>query len=289
MRAALPVESGRVSRAGARIGFETFGEGRPDILLLPTWTIIHSRFWKMQVPYLSRTYRVTAYDAPGNGLSDRVVDPERHSGENIAADGLAVMDHLGIERAVLVGLSLGAHYAVRLAREAPDRVAGIALIGPTLGIVPPIPERAAIGERIEQPYPENPKGWEKYNISYWHDHYADFAQFFFSQAIPEPHSTKPIEDAVGWALETTAAVLEAEAHRPPPVESDREALSALDCPVLVIHGTEDRIQPHAVGAEAARLTGGNLVSLGGSGHMPNVRDPVTVNLLLRRFVEGLAA
>ena len=289
MRAALPLASAQIERADARIGFETFGDGSPDILLMPAWTIVHSRFWKMQVPYLSRHYRVTAYDAPGNGLSDRVVEPERHSGEDVAADGLAVMDHLGIERAVLVGLSQGAQYAIRLAREAPERVAGIAMICPALGITAPHPERASIGERIDLPYPENPQGWDKYNIAYWRDHYPDFAQFFFSQAICEPHSTKPVEDAVGWALETNPAVLEAEAHRPEPVETDVEALSALTCPVLVIHGTADRIQSHRVGEEAARLSGGSLVSLEGAGHMPNVRDPVKVNLLLRDFVEGLAA
>jgi pimeloyl-ACP methyl ester carboxylesterase len=62
-------------------------------------------------------------------------------------------------------------------------------------------------------------------------------------------------------------------------------LEALTCPVLVTHGTGDRIQPHQGGVEAARLTGGTLVSMEGSGHMPNVRDPIRFNLILREFIE----
>ena len=49
------------------------------------------------------------------------------------------------------------------------------------------------------------------------------------------------------------------------------------------------MQPHDVGVEAARLTGGTLVSFDGSGHIPNLRDPVRFNLLLREFVERVAA
>jgi pimeloyl-ACP methyl ester carboxylesterase len=64
-------------------------------------------------------------------------------------------------------------------------------------------------------------------------------------------------------------------------------LAGLTCPVLVIHGTRDRIAPHTAGEEAGRLTGGTLASLTGSGHFPHVRDPVKVNLLLREFVESV--
>ena len=75
MRARYPDVEGFVERDGLRIGYEVFGDGEPTILLLPTWTTIHSRFWKMQVPYLSRHYRVITIDGPGNGRSDRTLDP----------------------------------------------------------------------------------------------------------------------------------------------------------------------------------------------------------------------
>ena len=54
MRAADPAIAGRVERDGLSLGYEVFGSGEPTLLLLPTWTIVHSRIWKMQVPYLSR-------------------------------------------------------------------------------------------------------------------------------------------------------------------------------------------------------------------------------------------
>ena len=57
------------------------------------------------------------------------------------------------------------------------------------------------------------------------------------------------------------------------------------CPVLVIHGTDDRIRPHTVGARLAELTGGSLVLLEDSGHAPLARSPVEVNLLIKEFAD----
>jgi len=287
MRAVTPDRAGYVVRDGLSLGYEVFGHGEPTILLLPTWTIIHSRFWKMQVPYLARRYRVITYDGPGNGRSDRVTDPARYSAESYAADAAAVLDACAVERAVVVGLSLGAQYATRLAALHSERVIGLALIGPALALGEPLPERAGIVDNFHRPYPQDPQGWDKYNLAYWHDHYQDFAQFFFEQVFTEAHSTKPIEDAVGWAMEGGPDILEAEAARPRPEVPDSEIFTKIDRPVLVLHGTEDRIQPHRVGEEAARLSQGSLVSMMGSGHIPNLRDPVRVNLLLREFVDRL--
>jgi pimeloyl-ACP methyl ester carboxylesterase len=59
------------------------------------------------------------------------------------------------------------------------------------------------------------------------------------------------------------------------------------CPVLVLHGDEDAIRPHAQGAALAEATGGTLVTLEGSGHGPHARDPVRVNLLIREFIENV--
>jgi pimeloyl-ACP methyl ester carboxylesterase len=162
------------------------------------------------------------------------------------------------------------------------------MIGPSLQLDIVRPEREAVADGLDQPYPENPQGWEKYNFAYWHDNYTDFTEFFFTEFFAEPHSTKPWEDAVGWASETGPDVLEAERRAPQPEPGDREALAGLTCPVLVIHGTDDKIQAYEAGEEAARLTGGALTTLTGSGHGPHLRDPVKVNLLLRDFVARVA-
>lgn len=288
MRAVQPVSAGYVERDGVGLGYEVFGEGDLTILLLPTWTIIHSRFWKMQVPYLSRHYQVITYDGPGNGRSSRIADPDRYRADEYARDAAAVLDECGVDRAVLVGLSLGGKYGLHFAQMFPERVLGLVMIGPSLELGIRHPDRKAAAERFLDPI-ENPGGWEKYNVAYWYADYSDFTEFFFAQCFSEPHSTKPREDAVRWAAETGPDILEAEKNSPEPEPGDREALTGLTCPVLVIHGTDDRVAAYAAGVEAARLSGGTLATLAGSGHIPNVRDPVKVNLLLRDFVGRLAS
>jgi predicted glycosyltransferase len=65
----------------------------------------------------------------------------------------------------------------------------------------------------------------------------------------------------------------------------RELLARINCPVLVIHGSEDGVRPHASGARLAELADGALTTLEGSGHIPLARDPVKINLLLRDFIK----
>ena len=60
--------------------------------LLPTWSIVHSRHWKMQIPYLARHCRVVTFDGRGNGRSDRPPASEAYLEREFAADALAVMD-----------------------------------------------------------------------------------------------------------------------------------------------------------------------------------------------------
>ena len=76
MRARYPDSDGLVVRDGVEIRYERYGEGRPAILLLPTWSVVHSRYWKMQVPYLARHFTVVCFDGRGSGGSSR---PEPHS------------------------------------------------------------------------------------------------------------------------------------------------------------------------------------------------------------------
>ncbi len=110
-------------------------------------------------------------------------------------------------------------------------------------------------------------------------------RIFFSQIFTEPHSTKPFDDCVGWALESTPEMLVATALASDLDEAGtRELAAQLRVPVLVIHGSDDTIRSHGSGAALAEATGGTMVTLEGSGHAPHVRDPVKVNLLLRDFL-----
>src|SRR5688572_24787902 len=101
-RARYPDSEGYVERAGVRIFYEVYGEGEHTILLLPTWSIIHSRHWKGQIPYLSRHFRVLTFDGRGNGRSDRPSGAEAYLAREFADDALAVMDATDTGSALLV-------------------------------------------------------------------------------------------------------------------------------------------------------------------------------------------
>ncbi|MGH2557048.1 MAG: alpha/beta fold hydrolase [Actinomycetota bacterium] len=205
MRARYPDRDGYVERDGVKIFYEVFGDGDPTVLLMPTWSIIHSRFWKMQVPYLARHYRVVTFDGRGNGRSDRPIASEAYSENEFAADALAVLDATGTEAAVVVSFSLGSQRSAVLAAEHPERVLGAIFIGPSYPAGgEPLPER--MGHSWEDQL-DTDEGWAKYNKHYWLRDYRSFVEFFMSRMFTEPHSTKQIEDTVGWGLETTGETL----------------------------------------------------------------------------------
>jgi pimeloyl-ACP methyl ester carboxylesterase/predicted glycosyltransferase len=277
-RARYPDESGYVERDGVRIHYGVYGSGEPTVLLLPTWSIIHSRHWKMQIPYLARHCRVLTFDGRGNGRSDR---PATGYGEReFAADALAVMDATATERAVIVSLSLGAQRALLLAAEQPERIESAVFICPAVPLGEGPQERT-------HPWNEEldtDEGWAKYNRHYWLRDYRGFLEFFFSQMFTEPHSTKPIEDCVGWGLETDAQTLIAtQLGEGLGRDAALELAGRVRCPVLVIQGSEDAITGPGRGIALAEAAAADLVMLEGSGHGPHVRDPVKVNLLLREF------
>ncbi len=274
---------------GVNIGYEVFGaDHEPTVLLLPTWTIIHSRFWKLQVPYLARHFRVVTFDGPGNGRSDRPLDPAAYGPEAVARDARAVMDATSTDRAVIVGLSAGVGRALKLAADHADRVLGAVLIGGTLASNPSLPDRREALSHFLDPYPAEPKGWERANASYWLEHYDDFIDWFFHQCFTEPHSTKQHEDCVGWAGETTPEVLLADAAMGVSTKTAVGWAERVTVPTLVIHGDQDRVAPLEQGRLIAEKTRGELVVLEDAGHVPLARDPVRVNLLIREFVERVA-
>jgi predicted glycosyltransferase len=117
--------------------------------------------------------------------------------------------------------------------------------------------------------------------------YPRWIEFFFDQQLPERHSTKQYEDTVSWALDTEpeAMAAEREGRHAPDRTAAEELCARVACPVLVIHGSDDRCQPLERGHRLSELTGGELVVLEGAGHLPHSRDPVKVNELIIDFIE----
>src|SRR5438876_8993686 len=160
----------------------------------------------MQIPYLGRHCRVVTFDGRRNGRTDRPQDLAAYDERECAADALAVMNETETGRAVIVGFSMGGQRGVILAAEHPERIDSAVFIAPNFpGGGDVLPERVVFSN-FEAEY-ESYADWAKYNKHHWLRDYRDFVEFFVSKIFTEPHSTKPIEDAVGWALETDGETL----------------------------------------------------------------------------------
>ena len=285
MRAKLPVREGFVDRDGVRLHYEIYGDGAKTMLFVPPWSIVHSRVYKAQLPYFSERFRCIAYDGRGNGKSDRPGDVAAYSLDSYVSDALAVMDATQTDKAIFVGLSSGAMLICILAAYHPERVeAGIfagaaASIGPGYSYMTP-QHFLEKSERFE--------GWNKYNREHWLSDYPDFADHFVRNIFSEPHSTKQIEDGIEWANDTNGPVLAKTVEArliAPPFDVSEAMYRKIICPLLMIHGDNDQIQPHARGALVAELTGAEFVTIPGGGHNPLGRFPAKCNVLINEFLD----
>lgn len=280
MRARYPDREGEVERDGVRVGYDLYGDpGRPCVVLLTSWAIVHMRQWKFQVPYLARHFRVLTVEGRGNGRADRPADPRAYADAEFVDDALAAMDATGIDRAVLVGLSLGARHALQFAARYPDRALGVVAIGTSFPSTP-VPD-------FDVPR-EDYAGWAGYNRHHWLADYPAWVEFFMSQVFTEPHSTKQREDGVDWGLDTDGATLAlTHGSGAGPTAADAEATCRrVRCPVLLVHGDRDAICADGTAVDLARWTGGRLVTVRGGGHAPTLREPVLVDRLIRDFVDS---
>ena len=288
-RARYPDEEGFIERDGVKVFWESYGQGEQTILFLPTWTLVHSRVWKAQIGYFARHFRVICFDPRGNGRSDRPQEASAYSEREFAQDAIDVLDACGVERAILVGLSTGAQRELLLATEHPERVAGAVFIG----AFAPVGRGGALRTRardriLKLKKPLTTRGWGKYNPAYWADGgYGDFVQWWAEMMFPEKHSTKQIEDTVAWCHDTDGETVRLSVLGDMPSHRELvEMAKRVECPVLVVHGTNDKITPYVDGKALAKLTGGRLETVEGAGHIPQARKPVQVNLAMREFIAG---
>ena len=91
MRARYPDCDGIVVRDGVGIRHERYGQGQPTVLLLPTWSLVHSRHWKMQVAYLAWHFTVVRFDGRGSGGSGRPPEPAAYTDVQFASDAQALV------------------------------------------------------------------------------------------------------------------------------------------------------------------------------------------------------
>jgi pimeloyl-ACP methyl ester carboxylesterase/predicted glycosyltransferase len=289
MRARHPDRAGFIERDSVKVSYEVYGDADQALLLIPSSPITHSRAWKGLIPFLSRHYTVVTLDGRGNGRSDRPARSGCYGPADVVADLLAVQDAAGVQRTIVIAHCHAVAWALRLAADHPERVSGLVAIAPNVALMPPHEHWAEPDQRWDQEL-DAYAGWGMRNRHFWRRDYRAWVEFFFDQLLPEAHSTKQHEDAVSWALETDAdtMIAEREGRRAPnSPEAAEELCRRVRCPVLVIHGSDDRCQPVARGKRLAELTDGELVTLAGAGHLPHGRDPVKVNLLIKDFADRI--
>ena len=225
------------------------------------------------------------FDGRGNGKSDRPEGVAAYLEHEFTADALAVMDATGTGKAVLAGLSCAANWMTPLAADHPERVLAAIFIGPAVPLAPGHPERA-ITSRFEEELDDEDEpgpgttattGSATTSIS------SSSSSRRCSRSRTPPSRSRTA--SAGRSRPTPATLADTTSAMGLCGREEFKTIAArVTCPVLVIHGDQDLIRPHAQGAALAELTGGELVTLEGSGHGPQARDPVKVNLLLRDFI-----
>lgn len=204
-----------------------------------------------------RRIRVIALDQRGHGESAKLYEPEAYAREKLAGDVLALMDHLGVGRADVFGYSMGTRTALQLALTAPDRVSNLILGG--------------IGGKLLEP--PQPVVGEPMADAMLADDPATITQ-------PMLKSFRQFADEQGEDRKALAAVTRV---KNPPL--DRDAMSALPMPVLVVAGAGDtgagdpeglaRIFPH-----------GHAVSVPGCDHFSAIPHALTKAAVFD-FLDGL--
>jgi 3-oxoadipate enol-lactonase len=253
---------------GASLRYEVAGTG-PAVVLIHGFSL-DMRMWDPQVPELAAAFRVVRYDCRGFGASgpfDPAV-PYTH-----AADLVALLDHLSIERAALVGLSFGGQVALRTALVAPDRVRALALLDSLLDGVPwDDDSKAGLAELGRQ----LTAGGVAAGREAW------LAHPLFAAALQRPEVASRLTAMV--ADYSGQHWLGLDPHLPDPTPPI-ELLAQLTMPALVVAGAQDVPGFLAMtDVLAQRLPAADRVLIPGAGHMVNMEQPAAVNALLSRFL-----
>lgn len=237
--------------------------GRPVVLAIPPMGDTAAAQYGRLLPRLEALgLRVLMMDLRGHGASDATF--ASYAMENLAADVLAVLDDAGVARAVLLGNSAGAAAAVLAASRHPDRVAGLALLGPVVRDLP--------ADRFFRPLvpllfaaPWGARAWAAFHGTLYKKHRPDdlaARQQFLRAHLREPGRLRALRALMRASKSASEA-----------------ALASVRAPALVLMGTRDPDFPDAV-AEAellrARLAFATVRLFEGVGHYPHLEEPEEV-------------
>jgi len=267
--------------------YEEHGDGDP--LLCVMGLAVDSTGWILQVPDFARHYRTIVYDNRGVGRSAKPRGP--YTIAQMGDDAAGLLDALGVERAHVLGVSMGGMIAQELALRHPKRVRGL-----VLACTYPEPDAAVAAQRAE--------GLAAFGGSVGADGTAQidiggvdpFA--FFQLLLPRVFNVDFIERELprlmelfggalqyGFDMEAVMAQVEATmGHR----TTDR--LHAIKAPTLVITGDNDQlISCTNSDALARHIPGARLVKVPGGSHAFNFETPALFNREVLDFLGGVRA
>jgi len=261
---------------GVRLYYEEAGSGQPMVF-------VHEfageyRSWEAQMRYFSRKYRCVAYNARGYPPSDVPDGPDAYSFEHQRSGLLAVLDGLGIDKAHIVGLSMGAFATFYFGMKWPERALSLTLAGIGSGSMPEArasfaAESEAAGDSLlEKGWPEMApvRGLTPTRVQLRNKDPRGFAEFL--QMLSE-HSAKG-----------SAMTLKGYQARRPALQDFANQMASCTVPTLIVSGDEDWPCLDASLMLKRAMPSAGLAFLPQTGHACNLEEPALFNLLLERFV-----
>jgi pimeloyl-ACP methyl ester carboxylesterase len=256
---------------GGDIAYDLRGNG-PALLLLHAFPL-GMGMWDAQVEALAGRFRVVRFDARGFGGSPPGEGPLTM--ERIADDAAALLDHLGLSRAVVCGLSMGGYAALAMVRRHADRLRALVLCDTRRGAdaEEARAQRAALAEKVLR------------------EGSGAAAEATLPKLLGRTtHQTRPqVVAAVRRLIEGNPPRGIADALYGLAARADSgTTLREVQVPTLVLCGEEDVLTPVAE-AEALRdgIAGSRLQALAGAGHLSNMEVPSAFNAALEPFLAGL--
>lgn len=261
--------SGLAPSGDTALYYEITGTGDPIVLV--HGFALDRRMWDGQIESLSRDHTVVRYDLRGFGKSAPGSSPYTH-----ADDLAALLDHLGLDRVTVTGLSLGGGAAINFAMTRPDRVRALIAVDPSLGGFRTTPAFTAARASIPRTAAESGVSEAR---ARW------LALPMFQPALANAASRESLQrivgDYSGWHW------LHADHGRPfdPPAIT---RLGDIRAPTLVIIGELDTPDFHEIASTVARgIPGATKVILPGVGHMANMENAEAFNQLVLDFLDRL--
>jgi len=256
---------------GTELHYRDIGSSKDVVLLLHAFPL-HSGMWTRLVAALEKRHRVIAPDYRGLGRSS--VPPEALTMDIVAEDLRALLAHLRVERAAVVGLSMGGYAAFELYRRVPGLFRGLVLCD-TKATADGEEARAA-RERFAQSAIERGLGWV-----------ADEMVPRLVRRAPDPAVVKEVRHLIaGGTPAGVAAAQRGMARRP----DSTATLASISCPALVVVGEEDGLTPPAEAEKmAAAVKSARVARIPEAGHLSNLEAPAAFQAAVTAFLKTLPA